>query len=201
MEKLRKLIISDEKTKIVYRNNIKTMINDILIKEKSKWISIYDINDLSNTQKIKIFFENWDELILPKWMIEKLSIYIKSQNKIEQIIWNNSSFNCLHFAHFINWVECNNSTFNDTSWNTERLKSIEINNLNIWDTILTWLTKKEWKIISSNSMHFSIYLWKWLFMWKWWDEWAVFIYDLEILEKSYPFKWLINYKITPKKED
>ena len=168
-----------------------------IMKDQQKKVSLYSIKKINNTKSIKLFYKNWKEVKLPLDMEKKLLTYIKTQHDINTIIWNNRLFDCTAFVHFINWVPYKKNTYDNSLWEIRDYDREE--QLNIWDTILSWAEHDSFNIKFKDNFHFSIYLWQGLFIWKTWSIWNLTVFDLEWLSEVYPFeKWEI-VQLIPKK--
>ncbi len=175
----------------------KTLIYDILVNRRfnNKNIWILKLKDFSNTEDIRLLYPNWEEILLPSNIKELFLYYIRNQNNIDKIIWNNDFFDCVSFVHYLNWVEyINNSLYLD-KWTFE--KFIDLSQLKIWDTIISWLKDYPLEPKFTPHIHFSIYLWKWFFMWKYWKNSLIMVSDIEWLKELYPFKENEIFKIIP----
>lgn len=199
MLKITKLHISENKDKSILLTDNHTLekIHNILIWRDDNKKSIYNFKNLQNSREIELYHSNWEKIILPDNLMLNLSIYIKTQHNINNIIWNNKYFDCVAFAHFINWIPYYNDALEADKWEFEKFTNLE--NLCVWDTIISWLKiSPNWKI-EYNWHHFSIYLWKGFFMWKMWNIWDPMVYDFETLWRVYPYEEWEIFKIKPKK--
>jgi len=157
--------------------DVSCKIRNILIQQDNltiihKWVWIFpDIK----WEKLRLIFNDWEEVNLPEEMYKKLLMYIRNQWKIIDI--NRSLVDCNSFVSFVYWLwmwdrykifdETNETPFNQ-------------NRINPWDVIFlnNRLHNTQW------NYHFALYLWKNLYISKF-SNWNLTITTIEELKNFY----------------
>ena len=150
---------------------------NIQVSRKSIKKTNYDnLSNYSNTDYIKLLYPNYEEIKLPNNIRERLIEFIKKESYI--LKWNNNEFDCLSFVNYLNNIGIKDRKI--SNYNYYKIVNLEL--LKVWDIILTWMDKMEefWH-------HYSLYLWKWFYLWILWPWRYPTVYDLESLQKIYPF--------------
>jgi len=177
-EKTTSLRISEHTNEVKwFRDNVSCEIKNILIEQDNltrihKWVWIFpDIK----WEKLKLTFNDWEEVKLPEDIYKQLLLYIRNQWKI--IDFQRGIIDSNSFVSFVYWL-----------WMSDRYRIFDETNeipfnqnkINPWDIIFlnNRLHNIQW------NYHFALYLWIWLYISKF-SNWNLAITTLEELKNFY----------------
>jgi len=125
---------------LIYQNNLIKIHKGVWIFPNIKW------------EKLKLTFNNWEEINLPEDIYTQLLIYIRNQWKIINI--NKSLVDSNSFVSFVYWLWMKDRYEIFDKTNEQNITNLS--NLTPWDVI--FLENKSDNVQWNH--HFSLYLWR-----------------------------------------